>query len=66
LWLDDGFGYLMVFTGDLPDVERGGLAVEPMTCAPNAFRSGEGLVALAPGESHLATWGLSMKVGVGE
>ncbi len=59
LWLDDGFPYLMVFTGDLPDVDRGGLAVEPMTCAPNAFRSGEGLVALEPGESHTATWGLS-------
>ena len=32
LWLDDGYRYLMVFTGDLPDVGRGGLAVEPMTC----------------------------------
>ena len=66
LWLDDGFRYLMVFTGDLPGVDRGGLAVEPMTCAPNAFRSGEGLVALAPRESHTATWGLSPTVEVGE
>ena len=32
-----------VFTGDpLPDVNRRSLAVEPMTCPPNAFRSGDG------------------------
>ena len=32
----------MLFTGDpLPDVNRRSLAVEPMTCPPNAFRSGE-------------------------
>jgi galactose mutarotase-like enzyme len=35
------------------------LAVEPMTCPPNAFRSGEALVTLEPGESHKAAWGLS-------
>ena len=30
----------MLFTGDpLPDVARGALAVEPMTCPPNAFNS---------------------------
>jgi aldose 1-epimerase len=66
LWLDDRYPYLMVFTGDLPDVDRGGLAVEPMTCAPNAFRSGEGLVTLEPGGSHTATWGLSPAIEVGE
>jgi aldose 1-epimerase len=60
LWADRGFDYLMVFSGDgLPDVDRRSLAVEPMTCPPNAFRSGEGLVRLEPGETHLATWGLS-------
>ena len=31
----------MLFTGDpLPDVARRSLAVEPMTCPPNAFRTG--------------------------
>jgi aldose 1-epimerase len=50
----------MIFTGDgLPDVERRSIAVEPMTCAPNAFRSGEGLVRLEPGERHVAGWGIS-------
>ena len=55
-----------VFTGDLPAVNRGGLAVEPMTCPPNAFRSGESLVTLEPGRSHTATWGLSPMIEVRE
>jgi aldose 1-epimerase len=60
LWADESYPYLMIFTGDgLPDVERRSIAVEPMTCAPNAFRSGEGLVRLEPGEHHGASWGIS-------
>jgi aldose 1-epimerase len=35
---------------------RLGLAVEPMTCPPDAFNSGAGLVRLAPGASHSARW----------
>jgi aldose 1-epimerase len=51
----------MLFTGDpLPDVARHSLAVEPMTCAPNAFRSGEGLIRLEPGRSHGGSWGISL------
>jgi len=56
----------MVFTGDIPAVQRRGLAVEPMTCPPNAFRSGDALVTLEPGESHTAAWGLSPTVEVRE
>ena len=65
LWADASFPYLMVFTGDgLPDVERRSLAVEPMTCAPNAFRSGDGLIRLEPGETHGGIWGITPgKVG---
>lgn len=59
LWLDAEYPYVMVFTGDRPDVERRGLAVEPMTCAPNAFRSGEGLIRLEPGASYTSTWGIA-------
>jgi aldose 1-epimerase len=59
LWVDQSYPYLMVFTGDaLPDVARRSLAVEPMTCAPNAFRSGDGLTRLEPGETHSGTWGI--------
>jgi len=60
LWLDDTYGYVMLFTGDpLPDVDRRSLAVEPMTCPPNAFRTGEALIRLEPGSSYTSTWGLT-------
>ena len=36
--------------------QRGGLAVEPMTCTPDAFDSGVGLVVLGPGAVHAASW----------
>jgi aldose 1-epimerase len=59
LWVDESYGYLMLFTGDpLPDVARRSLAVEPMTCPPNAFRSGEALIRLEPGRSHTGVWGI--------
>jgi aldose 1-epimerase len=66
LWVDEGYPYVMVFTGDIPAVQRRGLAVEPMTCPPNAFRSGEALVTLEPGETHTAAWGLSPTIEVRE
>ena len=60
LWVDEGYRYLMLFTGDpLPDVSRRSLAVEPMTCPPNAFRTGVAVVRLEPGESFACSWGLS-------
>jgi aldose 1-epimerase len=59
LWVDETHPYVMVFTGDpLPDVSRGSLAVEPMTCPPNAFRSGDGLIRLEPGQSFTSAWGI--------
>jgi aldose 1-epimerase len=59
VWLDGRYRYLMLFTGDpLPQIARRSLGVEPMTCAPNAFASGEGLIALAPGESLRTCWGI--------
>jgi aldose 1-epimerase len=63
LWLDAAYPYVMVFTGDLPDVGRRGLAVEPMTCPPNAFRSGDGIVLLEPGQSHTGAWGITPSAG---
>ena len=61
LWVDEAFTHLMVFTGDTlaPAARRRGLAVEPMSCAPNALATGEGLVRLAPGEQHVARWGIA-------
>ncbi len=59
LWVDDAYELIEVFTGDAlaPERRRRGLGVEPMTCEPNAFQSGRGLVRLQPGESHTSTWG---------
>jgi aldose 1-epimerase len=61
LWVDRAYSYLMLFTGDTlePQARRRGLAVEPMTCAPNAFQSGDGLVILEPGAGHTARWGIT-------
>jgi len=61
LWVDASIAYLMVFTGDTLDQprRRRSLAVEPMTCAPNAFQSGEGLRILQPGETFRCTWGIT-------
>ena len=61
LWLDGTYPYLMLFTGDsLPDKgqRRRSLGAEPMTCAPNAFRSGDGLQMLEPGATTEAVWGI--------
>ena len=64
LWVDESYPYLMLFTGDpLPDVDRRSLAVEPMTCPPNAFGSGQDLVRLEPGQSTKSAWGISAAPG---
>lgn len=58
-WVDESYPYVELFTGDtLPDRQREGLGVEPMTCPPDAFRTGEDLVRLTPGASHVAAWGV--------
>lgn len=53
LWVDDAHPWLQVYTG-----KRGSLAVEPMTAQADAFRSGEDVVALEPGDDFTATWGI--------
>jgi aldose 1-epimerase len=60
LWVDQSYPYLMLFSGDpLPNVHRRSLAVEPMTCPPNAFRTGDALIRLEPGASFTGTWGIA-------
>lgn len=48
--------WVQVYSGET--VGRTGVAVEPMSCAPDAFNTGEGLVVLAPGASHTLTYSL--------
>ncbi len=58
VWADEAWPWQQVFTGDLPDIGRRGLAVEPMTCPPQALRTGEGVIRLEPGESWSGGWGI--------
>lgn len=59
VWMDESFGFVQAFTGDKFDGRADALAVEPMTCAPDAFNSGDGLVVLAPGEEWRGAWGIN-------
>ena len=62
LWADPSFRYLMVYTGDtLTDASRRrrAVAIEPMTCPPNALCSGIDLVRIEPGQVFEARWGLA-------
>ena len=62
LWVDESYPYLEVFTGDTLAAarRRRGLGLEPMSCPPNAFQSGESLLRLEPGASHVARWGVAL------
>lgn len=62
LWADRGYPWLLLFSGDTlsSDERRRGLAVEPMTCPPDALRSGEDLITLEPGETTTASWGIDV------
>jgi aldose 1-epimerase len=58
VWADDRWPWQQLFTGDLPDIRRRGLAIEPMTCPPQAFRTGEGVIRLEPGARWSGEWGI--------
>ena len=53
--------WLQVHTADRPDPQtnRLGLAVEPMTCPPDAFNSGRNLIILPVGGSTVVQWHLA-------
>jgi aldose 1-epimerase len=60
LWAGDGYRWLQVFTGDTlaEGHRRRALAIEPMTCPPNALATGEDLLVLEPGGSVSHSWGI--------
>ena len=60
LWCDESYSLVQLYTGDTlaGDRRRRGLAAEPMTCPPNALRTGEGIVRLEPGETFTGRWGV--------
>ncbi len=64
LWGDGSCSWLQVFSGDTLKGDlrrRSGIAVEPMTCGPDAFNDGpthDGVISLAPGDEHRLRWGV--------
>jgi aldose 1-epimerase len=62
VWVDSLFRYFMVYTGDKLEPtsrRRCAVAIEPMTCPPNALRSGTDLLRLEPGQVIEGRWGLA-------
>jgi len=61
VWAESVFKHIMCFTGDTlpPGDRRLGIAIEPMTCPPDAFRTGEDLIVLEPGASFSGSWGIT-------
>jgi aldose 1-epimerase len=53
--------WVQVHTADRPESEtsRIGLAIEPMTCPPDAFNSGTNLIVLDSGGSNATSWRLA-------
>lgn len=63
LWADEVFSWAQVYTppnfpGPGKPDQRRAVAIEPMTCAVNAFNSGDGLRWLDPSETWTGSWGL--------
>ena len=59
--MDPSHNFIQVYTGDTLAEEdrRRGIAIEPMTCAPNAFNTGAGLRVIAPGDSFTSAWNVT-------
>jgi aldose 1-epimerase len=62
VWVDEHYRYIQVFSGDTlePSRRRQGLAIEPMTCPPNAFQTQVDLVVLEPGKGLELAWGVAI------
>jgi aldose 1-epimerase len=60
MWFGAGLEWLQLFSADPLEgtYHRAALAVEPMTCPPNAFVDGKDIIVLAPGETVTHTWGI--------
>jgi aldose 1-epimerase len=64
LWADQQFDHVMVYSGDTlpPEARRQALAVEPMTCPPDAFRTGHGVIVIPPGGGWTGSWGITPRL----
>ncbi|WNM25409.1 aldose 1-epimerase family protein [Demequina capsici] len=61
IWADSEATAWQVCTGDFPGVERSGVAIEPMSCIADAFRTGDRLITLEPGDMHALSWGMRLR-----
>ena len=52
-----GSGWLQVYSGE--ELGRLGMAVEPMSCPPDAFNTGTDLIVLDPGGEHIFSYSVS-------
>ncbi len=62
-WMDETMDTWQVCTGDhlgATDWRRTGLAAEPMSCLADAFRTGDRLIRIEPGQTHEVAWGLAL------
>lgn len=59
VWVDNSYPLVELYTGDTlsPHRRRQGLGVEPMTCPPNAFQTGDGVHRIDPGQTVTTRWG---------
>ncbi|MGH3493216.1 MAG: aldose 1-epimerase family protein [Sciscionella sp.] len=59
LWTDRDFRWVQVFTPDhFAGKPSAAIAIEPMTCPPDALNSGVDLLTVAPGERWSGSWGI--------
>lgn len=66
VWMNQEHDHVMIFTGDLAaEPSPHSIAIEPMTCAPDAFHNGRGLRILQPGGMLTSRWGITPQFGSG-
>jgi aldose 1-epimerase len=62
VWADEQFGWWQLYTSDYfgsDDLRyRRAVAIEPMTCGPDALNTGEDILLLEPGQSWRGCWGI--------
>ena len=60
--IDSGFRNWQVYTGDElgAGLSRRALAIEPMTCPPNAFATGDDVDVVEPGGTLTVEWGIRL------
>jgi aldose 1-epimerase len=65
VWADRNFHWWQLFTAHTLTGERHrrAVAIEPMTCPPDAMRSGRDLIELAPDATWQGTWGIRADLG---